>query len=117
MSVKPSSVTVGPWLKANLGKKCLAGCTGTDWKALLAAVQIIELYSYERNPAILTAFGAIVQMMQPKQYFLAFHAIAHVMDWSDRASVWGRAGLPLDLRVPACQFEPAARVMPDAEAA
>jgi hypothetical protein len=103
---KPPSTTISAWLKSNLGKSALAGQTGTDQKALLAAVQIIDLYSYDRDPSLLGAFGAVVRRMQPKQYFLAFHATAHVMDWSDRVSVWTQAGLPTDIKVPRCIFEP-----------
>ena len=33
------------WLAANLGKRCAAGLTGTDARALMAAVQIVELWS------------------------------------------------------------------------
>lgn len=103
---KPSSVTIVPWLRSNLGKNALAGNTGTDHKALLAAVQIIELYSYNRDPSILSAFGLIVSKMQRKQWFLAFHAIAHVMDWSDRQKIWASIGNPIDLSWPLCAFEP-----------
>ena len=105
-SPKPSSVTVVPWLRSNLGKNALAGVTGTDHKALLAAVQIVQLYSYDRDESLLTAFGSVVRRMQPSQWHLAFHAIAHVMDWSDRIVVWAGAGLPTDIRVPRCTYEP-----------
>lgn len=106
MTPKPSAVTIVPWLKANLGRHALGGLTGTDHKALLAAVQIIELYSYDRDPSLLASFGAVVRRMQPSQFFLAFHSIAHVMDWSYRLAIWHEAGLPTDIRVPRCQFEP-----------
>ena len=108
MTPKPPSQTIGAWLRANLGKHALAGCTGTDHKALLAAVQIIDLYSYDRDPALLDAFKRVVQRMQPSQYHLALHAVAHVMDWSDRVTIWRGAGLP-DIRVRRCAFEPEAR--------
>lgn len=109
MSVKPSSVTIVPWLRANLGKDCLAGQTGTDQKALLAAIQILELYSYERDAGVLEAFQRVVMVMQSKQRFLVFHAIAHVMDWSDRKPIWFKAGLNPLINVPFCQFEPGVR--------
>jgi hypothetical protein len=104
--IKPASQTVASWLKSNLGKTALAATTGTDYKALLAAVQIIELYSYDRDPSLLGAFGHVVRRMQPSQYSLAYHAIAHVMDWSDRFRVWQGAGLPTDIKVRRCAFEP-----------
>ena len=43
MKQKPKCETLLPWLKANLGKHCLGPLTGTDAKALAAAVQTIEL--------------------------------------------------------------------------
>jgi hypothetical protein len=106
MKPKPSSVTIGPWLKSNLGKSCLNGLTGTDWKALLAGVSILELYCYDRNPYLLQAFGITVAHMQEKERWLAFHAIAHVMDWSDRGTVWLAAGLPYGILPARCAFEP-----------
>lgn len=105
---KPAAVTVIPWLRANLGKSCLAGQTGTDQKALLAAVQIVELYSYNPDPELLHAFALVVKQMQEKQFFLAFHAIAHVMDWSNRLQIWEGASLPI-FGFGRCQFEPGAR--------
>lgn len=92
MKEKPKSVTVGPWLKANLGKTCLAPLTGTDYRALQAAVQIIELYAYDPDSSLLVAFAQVVGRMQEKTRSLAFHAIAHVMDWSDRWRLWRMAG-------------------------
>lgn len=107
---KPPSVTIVSWLQSNLGKKCLAGQTGTDQKALLAAVQIIELYSYERDERVIEAFARVVSMMQEKQRFLAYHAIAHVMEWSDRAAIWNAADLEIPRFWPRCEFEPKERV-------
>jgi len=92
--IKPPCETLPTWLKDNLGKHCLAPLTGTDAKALAAAVQLIELYSYERRPSVLEAFALTVLCMQSTTQELAYHAIAHVMDWSDRAPIWLQAGLP-----------------------
>lgn len=94
MSAKPKCSTLLPWLKANLGKHCLGPLTGTDAKALAAAVQTIELYAYHSEPEILGAFARIVRCMQPSTWELAYHAIAHVMDWTDRSRIWIAAGLP-----------------------
>jgi len=94
MIPKPPSVTLFPWLRANLGPRCLAPLTGTDARALRAAVQIIELYSYDRDASVLEAFAHVVRRMQPKTQELAYHCIAHVMDWSDRSRLWVEAGLP-----------------------
>lgn len=103
---KPVSVTVLPWLKANLGKRCLAPLTGTDARALLAAAQCIELYSVARQPEVLQAFGTIVLCMQEHTRELAYHAIAHVMEWPDRAGVWNQAGLQPIIIPRVCSYEP-----------
>jgi len=103
---KPPCVTLYPWLKANLGPLCLSPLTGTDARALSAAVQIIDLYSYCHDPAVLEAFGKVVECMQSTTQELAYHAIAHVLDWGDRERLWALAGLE-PLGWPAvCAFEP-----------
>ena len=105
---KPCCAALLPWLRANLGNGCTAPLTGTDAKALTAAVHIIELYSYHRQQTVLEAFGRIVECMQPHTQSLAYHAIAHVMDWGDRAEVWTLAGLP-EFVPSRCAFEPKPR--------
>lgn len=107
MKDKQPCETLPKWLKDNLGPRCLAPLTSTDAKALAAAVQIIELYAFDRREAVLIAFGAIVRCMQHTCQHLAYHAIAHVMDWGDRASVWATAGLPA-INVGRCKYERAA---------
>lgn len=102
---KPKCETVFPWLRANLGPHSLAPLTGTDTRALRAAVQIIELYSYHPEPEVLKAFGLIVGCMQSTTQELAYHAIAHAMDWSDRSDIWVKAGLP-EFAPRKCSFEP-----------
>lgn len=94
-----------PWLKANLGKQCLAPLTGTDSRALDAAVHIAELYSYHSEQGVLTAFSKVVSCMQSHTQYLAYHAIAHVMDWSDRPKVWRGAGLLFPANIPRCEHE------------
>lgn len=101
----PPCKTIGPWLTSNLGPRSLAPLTGTDAKALKAAVHIIELYSYHGTPEVLEAFGIIVRCMQTSTQELAYHSIAHVMDWSDRRQCWLAAGLP-DFAPRKCEFEP-----------
>ena len=101
----PPACTVLDWLRANMGGRALAPLTGSDTRALRAAVQLIEQYSYDRHPSILDAFALCVMRMQPKTRELAYHAIAHPMDWSDRARLWLAAGF--DTRpVLKCSFEP-----------
>lgn len=115
---KPACVTLLPWLWDNLGRAALAPLTGTDMRALRAAVQIIELYAYDRSTHALYAFGQVVLRMQPGQRYMAFHAIAHVMDWSDRADLWRQvaqitptfdATTPPMILQPECRFAPAVR--------
>jgi hypothetical protein len=102
---QPPAVTIFPWLRANLGPRSLAPLTGTDTRALTAAVQIAELYSYHRVQSVADAFGAVVASMQPHTFHLAYHSIAHVMDWSDRADLWVKAKLP-EFAPSTCSFEP-----------
>ena len=87
------------WLRLNLGRGALAPLTGTDFKALAAALHILELHAYAGGDGLLRAFREVVLQMQPSTREFAYHAIAHVLDWSDRAVVWERAGLePLTVR-------------------
>jgi hypothetical protein len=104
-ATKPVAQTVMPWLRANLGDRCLAPLTGTDARALMAAVQIIELYSYHDRPEIIQAFGLVVGAMQPHCQEFAYHSIAHVMNWEDRSRIWVAAGLP-EFAPRKCSFEP-----------
>lgn len=94
MKQKPKAETLFPWLRNNLGKKALAPLTGTDARALQAAVQIIEHYAYDPCQTVLDAFRMIVNRMQPKCHIFAYHAIAHCMDWGHRAELWREAELP-----------------------
>ena len=100
--------TIYAWLRENLGSGCLAPLTGTDARALLAAVQIVELYSVDRDLATAEAFALVVLRMQKRTEYLAYHAIAHVLDWGDREALWTLAGL--DLNAPGidrvCVWEP-----------
>lgn len=105
MKPKPTCETLLPWLRANLGKHCLGCLTGTDAKALSAAVQTVELYAYDPNAGVISAFGLIVSRMQAGCQELAYHAIAHVMDWNDRGRIWEAAGLPT-FTPRKCAFEP-----------
>lgn len=98
------------WLQANLGKGCTAPLTSTDSKALVAAVAIVELYAYDRHASLLNAFGAVVNRMQESTRHLAYHAIASVMDWDDRAKVWHAAGLALG-DFGRCKYEYAANLI------
>lgn len=104
---QPPASTVLDWLRSNLGSRALAPLTGTDTKMLRAAVQIIEAWGYHRVPQLLQAFAFVVAQMQTKTQWLAYHAIAHPLDWSDRDRVWNMAGLnPKILIAVKCSFEP-----------
>lgn len=107
MTNPPVAYTIEKWLRANLGAKVLGALTGTDRRALLAAVQLIELYAYDAEPRLLTAFGTIVHRMQPGTRYLAYHSIAHVLDWGTRHAVWRDAGLELLTHIPRCAHGPA----------
>jgi len=96
--------TLPQWLKQNLGPRCLAPLTGTDSKALSAAVQIVALYAYHPAPQVAEAFGLTVMQIQQSCWPLAYHAIAHVMDWTDRGELWREAKLP-SIPVGICKFE------------
>ncbi len=106
---KPPSVTVFDWLRKNLGKRALGVLTDTDTRALRAAVQIVECYCYSdslHRPRLAQAFGAVVTTMQPQSRRLAYHAIAHVWDWSYRSDLWVAAQLLSPEGVGRCAFEP-----------
>lgn len=105
MKTKPVSVTLIPWLRANLGKGCLGVLTSTDYHALLASVQIVDLYAYATDPALIQAWGTVVRKMQPSARHLAFHAVAHVRNWDDRIEMWVEAQLG-DLPRSVCAYEP-----------
>lgn len=91
------------WLVANLGKEALGALTGTDAKALDAAVHIVELYAYDQSPRVAHAFGLVVARMQPSTRYLAFHSIAKIMEWDTRLELWTLANLPpLPAGTPEC---------------
>lgn len=98
------------WLRANLGPRCLTPLTSTDCRALNAAAAIVELYAYDiyNDEGALLAFRTVVLRMQPSTRSFAYHAIAKVMDWDDRARVWHLAKLPAVSAV-RCKHEPASR--------
>lgn len=103
---KPVCKSVRPWLEANLGKRCLAGFTSTDTKALDAAIHIVELYSVNPSDEVAKAFGLVVESMQPQMQEFAFHAIAHSMDWGHRFEMFVRAGLDIPSPRRSCEHEP-----------
>lgn len=103
---KTHAQTIFPWLKANLGPRALAPLTHTDADALKAAVEIVNLWSGCREDEVAKAFGLVVGQMQPHSQQFAFHAIAHVMDWSTRAELWQLAGLDMAIKVSVCKFGP-----------
>lgn len=106
---QPVCKSLRPWLKANLGKYCLAPLTSTDSRALDAAVHIVELWNFSDNADLPGAFGAVVRSMQDNTKELAFHAIAHVCDWHTRQQLWNLAGLPALGRRHMCVHEPSRR--------
>lgn len=97
------------WLKANLGKGCLGVLTSADAAALAAAHALVTLYhaaDQRHLVGVELAFGSAVTCMQPRARCLAYHAIAQVGNWEDRAKLWQHAGLePLE-RPGVCAYEP-----------
>jgi hypothetical protein len=94
MKEKPKCESVLPWLRSNLGKKCLGVLTGQDARALAAAVQIMETYAFSdrvHEVTLLNAFCSVVCCMQREARELAYHSIAHIMNWEDRARLWAAA--------------------------
>jgi hypothetical protein len=106
---KPASQTIRHWLCENVGRRALGAMTTADWHALMAAVQIVELWQFaDEDPAreLPNAFAACVRCMQASTQEFAFHAIAHVADWHTREEFWNLAGLPAITRRMVCAFEP-----------
>jgi hypothetical protein len=103
----PLSATVFKWLRTNLDDFYLGNA---ECCALRAAVEIIELYAHVRSPALIEAFGTVVKQMHPESQELAYHAIAHSMDWEHRAQIWAAAGLPALPNPRRCKYEPRADV-------
>lgn len=82
---------IPPAVASNLG-----ALTGTDRRALAAAVHIIELFAVvevSHEDAILEAFHNVVMCMQPSTRDFAYHAIAQVTEWEWREKLWERSGL------------------------
>lgn len=108
MRTKPLSVTIRPWLKNNLGPRCLGVLTGHDSRALDAAVHLADLWlgsDLDNRKHAAVAFGLAVASMQEAAQELAFHAIAHAGDWSHRRELWQAAGLPELTARRVCRFE------------
>jgi hypothetical protein len=108
MKDKPYCQSLPPWLKTNLGKDCLAPLTSSDARALRAAVHLIDLYAGTCDRSVLEAFAVCVRIMQPASRVLAYHAIAHVMDWGHRAELWAATGFPAPMGK--CLYEPGGSV-------
>lgn len=122
MSTKPYSATIGPWLTANVGKGWSAALTGQDWPALKAVVEIVNAWTSSDSDGrqqCVIAFKAMVLTMQPGCRYLAFHAIAHVADWSHRWQLWREAGLADEhvIGKPSCKYSPERRIPTLAEQA
>lgn len=105
-TTKPVSATIAKWLRENGWG--LGGLTGQDWPALKAAVEIVNLWCAsddEGRECAAKAFGTVVEAMQPNLRHLAYHAIAHVGDWSHRAQLWHAAGLEPLQNPGRCKYE------------
>ena len=107
MAHKPAAQTIFPWLREN-GMR-LGALTDHDAKALLAAVQVAELWlrgDHANRELSAVAFRNVVMQMQDSTRYLAFHAIAHVGDWCHRWELWRAAGLAAPVGCPECKYGP-----------
>lgn len=105
-ATKPPAQTIGKWLRDN--GHSLGALTGQDWRALRAAVQVADLWlnaDYEGQTQAAIAFNACVRSMQRSTWYLAFHSIAHVGDWSHRITLWNAAQMPPLIHIPRCTHE------------
>lgn len=104
MSDKPPCKTVLTWLRnvsdhpewpgdhAAHGRDALAPMTGQDMAALAAFVHLVDLYGRSDDAgrrAALDAMTAVVRAPQLKVLHLFRESIAHILDWRDRAVLWG----------------------------
>lgn len=84
----------GPrWLQHHHGRTSLGALTGQDARALSAFLHLLELYAVsdsEGQGYALAAMTATVLAMQTSTRWLARESIAHVLDWGDRDTLWGR---------------------------
>lgn len=89
---KPPCRDYATFLKAHLGKGCLAPLTGQDARALDAFLHAVQLWGnsdrWGRRHAE-TAMRALVLAMQPETRHLAKRAIPRVLDWSHEPEIWG----------------------------
>ena len=113
MANKPKAQTILKWLKDN--GIPLGALTSHDASALLAAVQVAELWirgDYGNRKFSEVAFRSVVEQMQESTQYMAFHAIAHVGDWCHRWELWRNAELSQEVlkHVPECKFGPVRRV-------
>lgn len=113
MRQEATVTSVMKWLRLNIGRAPLAALTGTDTRALGAAIHIIELYVRSGDDDLLDALRVVVLKMQPKCYHIVYHVPAYFQEWETRDRVWVHAGLPIDALAPCsvCQGEPGGRAL------
>lgn len=102
---KQPAQSILTWLRANLGPRHLAPLTSTDTAALRAIAQVAQVAAFTRLSDITPSLLPLIKLMQSHTQHLAYHAIAHSLDWSDRDRVWTACGFterPLSV----CAFEP-----------
>ncbi len=95
MKTQPHAATILKWLRDN--GQSLGALTGQDTRALQLCVSAMALYSscdQEMESHALSAFRGGVVAMQPSTRHLAYHAVAHVLDWPAREMIWRRAECP-----------------------
>lgn len=102
---KQPAETVTTWLRANLGPRSLAPLTTTDAAALRAVAQVAAAGAFTGLDAVMPSLAPLIHLMQPHTQHLAYHAIAHSLDWSDRDAVWTACGFT-ERPLSRCAFEP-----------
>lgn len=89
--MKPACSSVGPFIKAHLGKQALAPLTGQDSRALAAFAHLVELYAQSDDHGRICAIWAMrycIEAAQRKVWPLFQKAIPHGLDWSDEQELW-----------------------------
>lgn len=87
--------TVLKWLKLN-GVN-LGALSDHDRACLRALVEIAAVWvrgDVNGRGQAANAFGFVLVQMQMPNWWLAFHVVAHVGDWSHRCELWKQCKLP-----------------------
>lgn len=90
-AAKPGCSNAFAFLKARLGKGCLAPCTGQDYVALSAWFHLVDLWGTADFPgshAAERALAHVLDGMQRSVWPLAKAGIPGVLDWPHEEQLW-----------------------------